>query len=182
MKKTIIAVLIIIGIICSTFPTLSFAQEYSGSLAHTNLSYTVDDSNADNYYTVLIPSAIDLNKDTVIPIVIKDCAIDVDKQLVVSLEPLRTFEDNTGLYLYRNKGTADERKMNCRIGMSSNADGSQASYVDMETGSRTLAVFENGNLNPITGGYIVFNPITSGVPSGTYTGTVYFVISVKNAE
>ena len=68
MKNRIVALAIAVCLICTVSPISAFAANVSGGSASTSLSYTVD-----NYYSIVIPSTIDLNSQTSFQITGRGC-------------------------------------------------------------------------------------------------------------
>jgi len=176
MKKRISTFTLVVCLLCSAFSLSVSAANVSGSSASTTLSYTVD-----SYYSIVIPSTINLNNQSSFQVTATACEIGEGKQLVVEVDASKTYEDDNYLYLYKDKGSANEKKMRCRLAVSSNSDGTGGYFIDSEYKTDTIvATFHNGDTVPATRGYLNFITFPSGMPSGTYTGSVFFTIRIED--
>ncbi|MDD3926817.1 MAG: hypothetical protein PHT33_09185 [bacterium] len=176
MRKRIFAFALAICLLCGTIPMSAYAASSTGS---TTVYYTVDSS-----YEVVIPSTINLNEEDGFQFSATSCVLPSGKVLYVAVDSAKTYTDGgVNFHLFNDKGTEDESRISCLLRVSSSEEDSSYTDVSGTVGaSQIVAVFGDGNLNPILRGYMRFALSASNAPAGTYTGQIYFNIYLDDAS
>ncbi|MGI1659395.1 MAG: hypothetical protein ACRKFN_10485 [Desulfitobacterium sp.] len=138
-------------------------------------------------YILNIPSAVTNDSLGLVELSASKNEIPAGKELVITYDAANSTTDAVGYFkLYKNKGESTQEALTCRILAYSDRAKTIGSYLDGSTsGVPTVAAkFSAGSTAPTYGGFLEFNPLTqnSGVSSGTYTGTVYFNIELRDAN
>lgn len=175
MRKRIFAFALAIYLICGTIPMSAYAASLTSS---TTVYFTSEAS-----YEVVIPSSINLNEENGFQFTATRCSLPMGKMLYVDVDKEKTFTSGTYFQLFQNKGSEDEKKINCFIRVSNSKEDSTHTEITGAAGTtQIVALFRDGELNPILRGYLRFHLPTTNVPAGTYTGQVYFNIYVEDAS
>ncbi|MDK2877852.1 MAG: hypothetical protein PWR06_568 [Thermoanaerobacteraceae bacterium] len=168
MIKRIFSFLLAAILVCSISPMDAFANQTS---ANTTISYTYSPE-----YTINIPASISINDSEGFTFSANKIDIGNGKNVKITIDGAATYENGGNFYLYKDKGTANEQRISCRIlrGLPTSS-----SFEDITGLSEVVATFADGSTNPKAYGALKFKPqITSSTPYGTYTGTVYFKIEL----
>jgi len=172
MRKRVLAFALVICLLFGVMPMSANAASNS-STASTTVYYTVD-----SYYEVVIPSAINLNEEDGFQFSATSCSLPSGKVLYIAVDREKTFDGGTYFCLFQNKGLENEKKIACYLRVSSSKEDMSYTEIKGSPGSsQIVAVFQNGNLNPILRGYLRFHcSPSSNTPAGTYSGQIYFNI------
>ncbi len=168
MKKRFFTLLAVAVMLCTMLPTASYANEYGEPVTsgETAVSYTVSAN-----YVINIPASINLNENPNLTVTASSMNTSYGQRVSVFIDGSKTYENAGNFYLYKNKGLPDEAKIPCtlRIGAS------VANGLDLEVGR-----FDDGSTINSVGDPLQFEPLLgSNTPSGTYTGTMYFRITMS---
>lgn len=173
MKKFIVLLLICTLTIGGSTITASAATN-SGSAGNITVTYYLESS-----YLITIPE-VTLSKtgSNEFNIGAQYVHIEPGKRLYVAIDATSTLEN--GIFyldtLYNGKG----HKMECKILVSNTNKNATAIEYYICKENTTIAVFEPENTTPQSYGKLTFNPIVSSTtPASTYTGTIYYIITVK---
>jgi hypothetical protein len=164
MKRRFLSVALAAVMICSMLSTTAFAApvpayiQEGQSMATTEVRYTVGSN-----YVIVIPSSINLNEDNVMTITATSMNIEEGKSVAVRIDANSSFDNGGNFYLH-----SGANKIRCDIYV-----GGLVSGLDY-----LVARFDSGNTTNSVLDWISFAPVSGGVP-GTYTGTLYFKISVE---
>lgn len=170
MKKRLLSIVLAAVLICGAVPLNAFAaNEGSGTMA---VSYTYSSE-----YTINIPATISINDSETAEITATGVNIGTGKTLAVFIDT-NTYENGGNFYLYKDKGTENERRMACSV-LRGTANGSTWESI---TGlGERVASFADGNTQSFAYGRLKFKPeVEPGLPYGTYTGTIRFMITITD--
>ncbi|MFZ3130162.1 MAG: hypothetical protein WA125_03430 [Desulfosporosinus sp.] len=162
MNKRFFFLLLTAVMLCGMMPATAFAaDETSGQ---TTITYTVSAN-----YEINIPASINLNEDPYLKITASNMNTNYGQRVSVLIDGSRTYENGGNFYLYKNKGTASEAKIACNL----RAPMSIVNGLDYE-----VARFDDGSTsNPVDP--LMLEPAAgSSTAPGTYTGTIYFKITM----
>lgn len=203
MKKRFLAFALILSILCSVSPLPALAETPDSSQS-TEVIFEItendvtppvipDDGNSGGSgdsgstptesYIVNIPSSINLNYEHDIVFTANYVDISDNQRLIVSIDGSRTFPDGN-FYLYTGDGADDSKRIKCSLLRGSSSDFSVPPSEEL-TGPNdaVVATFKNGKAGADTYGWLKFGPSYSlKNVVGTYTGTIYFNISVINDD
>lgn len=162
-KKRLFSLLLAAVMVLSLTPATAFAA--SGVSGETVVSYTVGSS-----YEINIPASINLNNYEALTITASSMNTSWGQRVSVFIDGARTYENNGNFYLYKNKGTASEEKITCDLRLGS----SVVNGVDAEVGR-----FDDGSTTNSAGNTLDITPLTGSASPGTYTGVMYFRITMS---
>lgn len=170
MKKRLFSILLAATLVLAIVPMEAMAaNETSASMA---VSYTYTSE-----YIVNIPASISINDNSIVTFSADKMNIGAENKLHVSIDGDTTYENGGNFYLYKDKGTANEARMACSIGLS-NPSGS-IGWTNIMGLSMDVATFADNNTAPLGYGAMKFTPqTTADLPYGEYTGTMKFKIKV----
>ncbi|MDD2955779.1 MAG: hypothetical protein PHD67_05620 [Oscillospiraceae bacterium] len=163
MKRKLISAMLAAVVLCVAVPAQALAAPVPGyvnegqSSASTSVSYTIGAN-----YTVMIPASINLNEGNEMEITASVMNIAYGQSVSVFIDGSSTFENGGNFYLHNG-----EEKISCAIKNGNNT----INGLDF-----LVARFDNGELDNSVIDPICFEAGT-GAP-GTYTGTLYFRISL----
>ncbi|MEG6566854.1 hypothetical protein V6B95_07720 [Thermoanaerobacterium saccharolyticum] len=186
MKKTFITFVLIVAML--SLSVTAYAEDATSASVTVTYEYTAPEPPPDTpTYILNIPSSVTNDSLGLVEITASKNAIPAGKVLVVTYDSEKS-SNNSYFKLYKNKGTDTEEALACRIIVYSDSAKTNGFYLDfppqpgME--SPVAAEFPAGSTTPSYGGFLEFRPLTqyASVSSGTYTGTVYFNIEVKDAD
>jgi len=200
MKKRFLAFALILTLLCSVSPLPALAETPDSSqsmevifeITESDVTPPVipdDGSSGDpgntpsGSYIVNIPSSVNLNYEHDIVISTNFMDISDGQRLTVSIDGSRTFPDGP-FYLYTGDGADDSKRVKCSLLRGSSSDFSIPSLEEL-TGpdNAIVATFKNGKAGADTFGWLKFGPgYNLQNVIGTYTGTIYFNISVTNDD
>lgn len=160
MKKLVILLAVSAALFIAAFPTTAFAESQSNG--RTEVSYTVGSS-----YSVNIPASINLNENPYLTITATSMNISFGQRVSVFIDGENTYENGGNFYLYKDKGQANEEKMRCDLKVGN----SNVTGLDGEVGR-----FDDGDT---TNKCDPLQFIPAGGAPGTYSGTIYFKISME---
>ena len=164
MKRKLLSLALAAVMFCGLLPTSAFAAPVPGyvnegdSMALTEVVYTIGAN-----YEIMIPASINLNEGNELSISAMTMNIEYGKSVSVYINGNNTFENGGNFYL-RNGA----EKISCTIRTPTTAING-LDYL--------VARFDSGSLTNSVTDPIRFEPST-GAP-GTYTGTIYFSISLE---
>lgn len=161
MKKRAFSLFLVVVMLCCIMPSTAFAA--SEGSASTTVSYTVGAS-----YVINIPASINLNEGQDMRITASVMNTSYGQKVSVCIDGARTYENGGNFYLYKDKGTANEAKILCTLSV-----GGMINGLDYE-----VARFWNGDTTNEVGDPLTFQPEASHASPGTYTGTMYFKITM----
>jgi hypothetical protein len=155
-----LAAVMLCGLLSTTAlaaPVPAYVKE-GQTTASTDVSYTVGAN-----YEIIIPSSINLNEGNEMAITATSMNIAEGKSVAVRIDANSTFDNGGNFYLHNGSN-----KIRCDI------------YVGLLVNGLDYLVarFESGNTKNSVLDTIRFAPSSGGVP-GTYTGRLYFTISVE---
>ncbi|MFU0800782.1 MAG: hypothetical protein GX207_02215 [Peptococcaceae bacterium] len=162
MKKRLISLLMVGIMLFSLMPTTAFAQ--GATSGETLVTYTVNAS-----YEINIPASINLNETYNLVITASVMNTNWGDRVSVFIDGAKTYENGGNFYLYKDKGTPNEAKIRCDLRLST----SVVNGLDFE-----VARFDDGSTINLVGDPLQITPIGGG-PPGTYTGTIYFRITMS---
>lgn len=191
VKKPFIALFLIMAMM-SLSVTAYAADATSGNITVT-YEYTAPTPDPDpdpepdtSTYILNIPSAVTNDSLGLVELSASKNEIPAGKELVITYDAANSTTDALGFFkIYKNKGESSQEVLTCRILAYSDRAKTIGNYLDGFLGVETVAAkFSAGSTAPTYGGFLEFNPLTqnSGVSSGTYTGTVYFNIELRDAN
>lgn len=173
MKNLKLISILVAYLICTLIPLSAFAapgQTESSMI----VQYTVNSS-----YEVEIPASINLNEESGFQFTATKCNLPSGKLLYVTVDKNKTYTSGSMRFsLFQNKGTESEKEIACQLRVSPSREESSYESISGSPGSsQIVAVFRNGETNPMLRGYMRFhiNP-SSGHEAGTYEGQIYFNI------
>ena len=189
MRKRII-LLSLAALLIAALPLVAVAADETEMT--TVITYTVDDPNAEPPppsapsndtsvgYTVIIPASITLPQENGFVIRAENVVLSSGQFLAVVLESARSFA-NDGYFYINNGGTDAVSRIRTDV---QRADVDQPRELSVSLGGLghlLVAEFRNGDTTPCKGGKLFFtaSPNTENLP-GTYTGTIYFRISIEH--
>lgn len=162
MKKRIFSLLLAATMLCGVMPITALAANDTNG--QTSVSYTVGAS-----YEINIPASINLNENPNLTITASTMNTNWGQRVSVLIDGARTYENGGNFYLYKDKGTASEAKIACDLRCSTSA----VNGLDYEVGR-----FDDGSTTNSVGDPLQITPSGGGSP-GTYTGTIYFKITMS---
>lgn len=162
-KKRVFSMLLAAVMVLSLMPATAFAT--SGSSAETVFSYTIGAS-----YEINIPAKINLSNYESLTITASSMNTSWGQRVSVFIDGARTYENNGNFYLYKDKGLETEEKITCDLRFSS----SPVNGVDLEVGR-----FDDGSTENTAGSTLEVTPMAGSASPGTYTGTMYFRITMS---
>lgn len=165
MKKRLFSLLLAAAILCGTMPSTAFAFDEVATNGETVVNYTVSAS-----YVINIPASINLNENPNLEITASSMNTNWGQRVSVFIDGSRTFENGGNFYLYQNKGAGDEKKIKCDVRKGSNP----VNGLDAEVGR-----FDDGSTENTAGNGLTITPMSSNASPGTYTGIIYFRISMS---
>lgn len=143
--------------------------------ANTTVRYTVESG-----YTVSIPAQFSVNDSEFIDFTVSNLNLNDNEKLYVSVDTTKTPVDSqNNMTFYKDDNSGETLPCGLVVG-SLNESGSY-SYNPLSLCNYNVAVFENGSNRATQFGRLKFIPVTAGVSSGTYIGTVYFTIEIVSA-
>lgn len=167
MKKRLFSILLAATLVFSAIPIEVFAANDSTM----SVSYTYS-----SQYVINIPASISINDSEIVEITASGVSIGPGKTLAVFLDNSRTYANGGNFYLYKDKGTENERKITCSV-MRGTPGGS--SWENITGLGERVASFHDGDAKSYDYGTLKFTPdIEMDTQYGTYTGTVYFFCDV----
>lgn len=163
MKKKIFTLLLVFIILCFTMTSTAFAENMTSW--ETSVSYTVNSS-----YVINIPASVNLNETPYLTITASSMNTKWGQRVSVFIDASLTYENGGNFYLYKDKGTENEKKIKCDL----YRNGVYANGLDFE-----VARFDDGSTTNFYN-ELEFRPsVSSSTPPGTYTGTIYFKITLS---
>ena len=184
MKKSFIAFVLIVAML--SLSTMAYAEDATSASITVTYEYTAPEPPPDTTtYIINIPSAVTNDSLDMVEITVSKNTIPAGKELVVLYDYIKSSNDSSRYFkIYKDKGEPTEEFLSCRILTYSDSAKTFGFYLDGLDYDAIAAKFPAGSTTPSYGGYLEFMPLTlnSGVSSGTYTGTVYFKIEVRDAE
>ena len=164
MKRKLLSVALAAVMLCGLLPTSAFAAPTiayvteEDSMALTTVSYTIGAN-----YEIIIPSSINLNEGNDMAISATSMNIAEGKSVEVRIDANSSFDNGGNLYLH-----SGNNKIRCDVMVGGTVNGLDYLVARFESGNTTNSVLDT----------IRFAPSSGGVP-GTYTGMLYFTISVE---
>ena len=175
MKKIIALLLFLTMMLGLSVPAFATANETSGSMAVT---YNIESS-----YLVNLPDVTLTGESTTVEITADYVHIAPGHFLTVAIDAERTLTDGV-FYLFKDGSTDVSTAIECSIYVetvsnSANADFYTPHYVSATSDNR-LVRFKPEDLVPEAFGKITFTPnVTINNTYGTYTGNIYYIITVE---
>lgn len=167
MKKVIFSILLVATLVFSVTSTGVFAANDKAM----SVSYTYS-----SHYVINIPASISINESGITEITASSVSIGPGKTLAVFLDNIKTYANGGNFYLYKDKGTENEKKITCSV-MRATSGGS--SWENITGLGERVASFRDGDTKSYEHGALKFMPdIEMETEYGTYTGTVYFFCDV----
>lgn len=164
MRKKLFALLLAVVMLCGVMPATAFAA--GDTSGQTVMSYTVFAS-----YEINIPASIILNDMPNLTVTASSMNTSYGQRVSVLIDGTKTYENGGNFYLYKDKGTANEAKITCDLRSGS----SVVNGLDFEIGR-----FDDGGVTNNAGNPLTITPMVgSETPPGTYTGTMYFRITMS---
>lgn len=159
MKKKLFSLALSLVLLCCAIPTQAFAASVNegSSTASMEVSYTIGAN-----YIIEIPSSINLNNSTEFRITATTMNIGENQTVAVSIDGNSSYESDGNFYLHDASN-----RIPCEIVVGA----TPITGIDYD-----VARFEHGSLTNGVLDAICFTP-GSGLP-GTYTGTLYFKITL----
>jgi len=186
MKKTFIAFALIVALL--SLSVTAYAEDATSATMTVTYEYTAPEPPPDTTtYILNIPSSVTNDTMGLVKITASKNSIPAGKVLVVTYDSEKS-SNNNYFKIYKNRGTDTEEALTCRIVVYSDSEKTNGFYLDFPPepgmGPSVAAEFPAGSTTPSYGGFLEFRPLTqyASVSSGTYTGTVYFNIEVKDAD
>lgn len=162
MNKKTYSLLLLVVMLCSIIPAVAYAED--GTSGQTAVTYTVSAN-----YEINIPASINLNEDPNLKITASSMNTNYGQRVSVKIDGAKTYENGGNFYLYNNKGTASEVKITCNL----RAPMSIVNGLDYE-----VARFDDGSITNPVDPLQIEPAVGSGIAPGTYTGTIYFTITI----
>ena len=163
MKKKLFSLLLAVTLICGSIPVTTYAA--GATSGQTSVTYTVSSS-----YQINIPASINLNDNVNLTVTASTMNTNWGQRVSVLIDGTRTYENGGNFYLYKDKGTASESKISCNLRLNS----SLVNGLDCEVGR-----FDDGSTNNSVGSSLQIEPSAGSAAPGTYTGTLYFRITMS---
>lgn len=182
MKKSFIALFLAFSVLAMPFS--AFAADVTSGNMTVNYEYTAPEPPPDTTtYILNIPSAVTNDSLDMVELTASKNTIPAGKELVITYDYDMSTPGGGYFKIYKDKGEATEEFITCRIFTYSDSAKTTGFYLDGMDKDTVAAEFPAGSTTPSYGGFLEFKPLTqgSGVSSGTYTGTVYFNIEVRDA-
>ncbi len=166
MKRKIISMLLLAAIMTTALSINTYATEEYKSV---DVSYQIEYG-----YTLHIPTSANMSKGAPLELTASDVVISDAEYLVVYLDNITTKLSGDALVLQNFDG------MSCTFNIyTQDKDGGNKKQVT--TTDRIMALFRMGETEACSGGTITLTPnLTGGLSSGTYKGTLHFVVEVKS--
>jgi hypothetical protein len=164
MKRKFLSMALTAVMLCGLLPTTAFAAPVPAyvhegvSTASTEVTYTVGAN-----YEIIIPSSINLNEGNDMAISATSMNIAEGKSVEVRIDANSSFDNGGNLYLH-----SGNNKIRCDVMVGGTVNGLDYLVARFESGNTTNSVLDT----------IRFAPSSAGTP-GTYTGRLYFTISVE---
>lgn len=167
-SKRIATILAVLCLVVAAFPISAFAVTggSEGATATTTVTYTSSAS-----YTIEIPSSISFpagSSETSLTVSCSDNSMAYGTKVVVSLDPDSTFSSDGNFYLVN---TSDSSKMiKCRL---------LSDSVAVTRAQPVICRYEDGGTTSTWDETLVVQLNGTSPGPGTYTGTLYFRITVE---
>lgn len=186
MRKNLPALVLLVVLLCCTFPVSAFAAGETSGETQISVTFSgLGDSTAStddtgpastgSSYEINIPGSYSTNSEPCMSITANFVSLEPGTKLVVSVDGEKTYCDERRFPLIHE--TNKSSRVYCDL-YRSNTYGVIGEW--MPPGDGVVAVFEDGNTTPTEYGYIVASASAGDdTIDGTYTGTVYFKIAVE---
>lgn len=182
MKKSILALGLAL-LLLATSPVVAMAATELTGTSQTEVTYTYADlgdqtpGNEIGSYEINIPATYDAAYEPRISITAQNVNIGNDKLLAVFLDGQSTFDSDGIFYMAHTQNPAI--RVTCTLERTDLYRLTTERITSM--GDTLVAAFENGRDDPIYYGYITATPCAyEDTINGTYTGTLYFKIGIKD--
>lgn len=165
MKRKLLSLALAAVMFCGFLPTSAFAAPVPAyvhegeSTASTEVTYTIGAN-----YEIVIPSSINLNEGIDMTITATSMNIAYGQSVAVRINANSTFENGGNFYLRDGSN-----QIPCSISLAS----APINGLDF-----LVARFDDGSTTNFVTDPIRFEPSSAGAP-GTYTGRLYFTITVE---
>lgn len=127
-------------------------------------------------YEISIPSEMSLNNGSTLPIYLITNNLTEGQTLNVYIDGTKSYSDDGLLHLTGENTQEDVKVLISRY----DTDGSYMMVTQLPF--PTVAVFQSGNIRPVRYGTISFNVVDEeNIVPDTYTGKLYFTLSVLNS-
>lgn len=178
MKSKFVSILSLALIFCLLCGVSAYAADETELQTVITYTKTADTEETEDsggpslpIYEIAIPSELSLNSGDTIPIYLTENNLPDGELLRVNIDADRTIAEDGYMHL---QGTHSETPAKVLIGYYL-SDGNRM-YID-KTGIYEVAIFESGNVHPISSGTLFFSVKNdSELIADTYTGTVYFTL------
>ena len=183
MKKIFIAFVLIVAML--SLSVTAYAEDVTSASMTVTYEYTAPDPPPDTTtYIVNIQASVTNDSLDLVKITLSKNTIPAGKELVITFDYEKSTPSGGYFKIYKDKGKATEEFITCRILTYSDSAKTNGSYLDGLDRDAVAAKFSAGSTTPSYGGFLEFRPLTqyASVSSGTYTGTVYFNIEVKDVD
>lgn len=190
MKRKVTAFLLVVSMLALATP--AYAEDVTTGSMTVNYDYTAPetggggDGGDTSTYTVNIPATVTNENLEVIPITVSKNEVPAGKMIAISVDYDASYDASGFFNLYKNKGEANQESIRCRVLKYEDGTLKTKWYIDNSETARGVpfATFHSGSTSPTYGGFLEILPLTTGlnISSGTYTGTLYFNITVTDAS